>query len=173
MDHLAGDKVKEVVMPKHFNPSIGERSLAKFRFKGNDNLSSNVAEVIQPTVEISPYANIIRHINLTNGTAATIYTTPTDKDFYLTSCMLSFVKDATATTTIITLRGNVGGANYYFIYIGHLTLTADSNMLAMAFPVPIKIDRGTNIQITSSTGVANIYITASIQGYTEETQISN
>lgn len=39
---------------------------------------------IQPTVEVEPEIDVYRQINV-DGTGQTLYTTPADKDFYLTS----------------------------------------------------------------------------------------
>jgi len=59
----------------------------------SDNLETNsiqpvnliASEVLQPTIEIKPTNNIIRHAE----SGETVFTTPTDKDFFLTNIIIS------------------------------------------------------------------------------------
>jgi hypothetical protein len=109
--------------------------------------------------------NILRGVTATNSTSATIYTTPTDKDFYLTSALLSTIKDVTSTSTLERLRVVIDGVTQDILLISSLSLTAQDRTITLSLNNSIKIDRGTTITVTNSTNVANITTTALIQGY--------
>lgn len=85
----------------------------------------------------------------TSGTS-TIYTTPTDKDFFLTSISMSITKNATSDNTGLSLTSTIGGAAVALSKILTETLTASSFVVTREFPYPIKIDRGVAISATSA-----------------------
>lgn len=103
---------------------------------------------------------------LTNGTSQTIYTTPTDKDFYLTSANCSVIKDVTSTSTDTTIVVTIGGSTTAVLRIAGITLTAQSGSMSQTFNTPIKIDRGTGISLQNTTNVANINAKGCITGFT-------
>ncbi len=155
-------------MSKHNNPSISERARRIFNNQLNEEISNEVLDYITPTIEIKPRVNIGKYSSLTNSLGGTIYTTPTDKDFYLTFCCLGVIKDVTATSVESYLSAVIDGVRVYILDIPGITLTPQDQTLCVSFPLPIKIDRGTTININSSTNVANTRVFGSILGYTEE-----
>ena len=132
--------------------------------------NSRVIPIIDVTPKNYKSCDIVRFKQASNTAAAqTIYTVPSNKDFYLTSCSLSVTKDATSTSIRTYIQVTIDGANQQLLSIAGITLTAQSQGLTMSFPVPIKIDRGTSIQFFNNTAVANIETNASIVGYTVDT----
>jgi hypothetical protein len=154
-------------MAKHYNPSITEDAYRIFNTKMSDNIGIEVNPIIQPVVEIKRNCDIVKSI-ATGQTSNTIYTTPTDKDFYLVGATLSLIKDATATSTLSALKVYINGVQTTLMQIPGLTLTAQSQSMAFSFP-EIKIDRNTAITITNTTNISNIYLSGTIIGYTIET----
>lgn len=135
---------------------------------GPDALPSTVTPSIQPVYPVyEKVANICVANSNVNSTSQTIYTTPANKDFYVTSLCLSVIKDATATSTDSTITGVVNGATITLARIAGLTLTAMNDSITMSFPVPIKLDRGTAVNLTNSTNVANVTSRATVQGFTK------
>ena len=138
-----------------------------------DNLPNQLAEKVVPVIDVHPdhnrIANVVVSDILANGTSATLYTTPTDRDFYLTSATLSTIKDATSTSTAsaIEITPQVGLATKILSIVG-LTLTAQNFSIATSFNCPILLKRGSSINITNSTNVANITSRAAITGYIVE-----
>jgi len=135
-----------------------------------DRIPTELAEKVIPVMEVNPkllrVANVVKGNNALNGDV-TIYTTPTDKDFYLTGASLSVVKDATATSTltrylITTEESGLGS----FLPIGTLTLTAESRSTSINLSTPLKLKRNTTVSITNSTTVGNIATSGSIIGFT-------
>lgn len=154
---------------QHYNPSISEEMHRIFNLKSGD-INNKVVEEITAIKELMPLGGDIgANALLSNATTTTLYTTPSDKDVYIQSAQLSYVSDATATTTFIGIRGVINGVNKYLILLPRLTLTATNATEVITFKYPIKFDRGTNIVILSDTNVANFRASGTIHGYTIET----
>jgi len=150
-------------MARHFNPSIANRAARILNSKQGDYLSDEVAGPVA-IIPITPFANICKSASTT--TSAAIYTTPADKDFYLTSCSLSGAKAVGDSGTSAVVAVTVSGLVANVLLIAGITLTADAQSVAIAFPVPIKVDRGT--AINCNIGGTWTSVRAAIQGYTEE-----
>lgn len=80
-------------MSKHYNPSITKRQADIFNTKHANHMSSKVNDNITPTIEIAPTLHIVKNLS---GDSGTLYTTPSDKDFYLTNL------------TVIAMGNNIG-----------------------------------------------------------------
>lgn len=124
-----------------------------------------------PTIEVNPFlvkiADICKTSSAINATSATIYTTPTDVDFYLTAACLSIIKDNTATSVSSYISFNVNGVSCSICRIAGLTLTPQNSVVPMDFNQhPIKVDRGAVIAINNSTNVANCSAFGTIVGFT-------
>lgn len=111
---------------------------------------------------------IAANAGLSNATSATVYTCPSNQDFYLTSCILNMIKDATSTSLYVTLRVYINGQSTTLIYIPCFTLTAQTMSCNLIFPHPLKLDRGSQINVLSDTNVANIKAYGSISGFIDE-----
>jgi len=155
-------------MTRHYNPSIVQHANRILASKGGDFLSDEVMPNIQPVIPISPVANISRGSGMTNALTSALFTTPADKDFYLTSAVLSVSKDVTSTAVAIDFRVVIDGASQTPIRISGITLTPLQATVPLVFNPPIKIDRNTAISINANTAVANIRVDGSLTGYTEE-----
>lgn len=155
-------------MTTHYNTTIAEDAARILNTKSSDTLPSTM-NILTPVIPITRYCNIVRRQEAINVLTATIYTTPTDKDFYLTAATLSFIKDATSTSLSSTIRVVIEGITWQILSLAQLTLTAQSGNQSISFPFPIKIDRGTNITVQNNTNVANVATYGTIMGYTVET----
>lgn len=152
-------------MAFHYNTAILKNLSDFWRLKG-DALPSELDETIVPVFDVRPPATLCRSQTASNtGAAQTIYTTPTDQDFFLTSASLSLIKDATATSTGTNIRVTIEGVARIILAITSITLTAQQAQMQQSFPFPIKVDRGTNITIEHSAGTANVLGVATIQGF--------
>ncbi len=149
------------------NSSISQDMNRIFDLKGES--TSFVMDYIQPVINISPRCNICKGASAINATSAGIYTTPSDKDFYLASALLSVIKDVTSTSTLTSILAFIDGVQQSILRIGGISLTPQSDVVALSFNIPIKIDRNTAITVSNSTNVANVTAQATIQGFTVET----
>lgn len=132
-------------------------------------LGNQIIPVLDVTSKNVKIAQEVHEENAKNASFATLFTTPTDKDFYLTGCTLAVIKDATSTSTKSRLQihpEEKGETN--ILSIAGLTLTAQSETISLNLRNPVKIKRGTNIRVYNATSVANINATATIVGFTLE-----
>jgi hypothetical protein len=134
-------------------------------------IPSELAEKVIPVMEVNPkllrIANIVKSTSATNSTSAIIYTTPTDKDFYLTGANISNIKSALSTSTFSAINVILKGANVSNILLNltGITLTAANGAYSQNFIPPILLKRGSEITITNSTNVAEIKSSGQIIGY--------
>jgi len=158
---------------KHYNPSISQRAQRVFNTKG-EHLSDDVIPTIQPVIQVAPVARIVRNGNTSATGSLTPYTTPTDKDFYLTAIGLSYSKNVTCdvATGNVQLNITVDGASVAVIALAMQTLTAQDGTAYISFPIPIKVDRGTAITGTNSYTAGAMRRTGVVVGYTEEVTAS-
>jgi len=149
----------------------GIRNAAKLQL-GKDITPNQLAPAVHASIEVNPQIvkpGIIAGNGFVNQTSVTVYTTPIDQDFYLTSACIAFIKDASATSLSCYFTATINGATVAFLRCPGITLTAQSGQNSMVFPHPVKIDRGTNIGVNSSTNVANISCYGAITGFLDET----
>ncbi len=155
---------------RHYNPSITERLFRIFRPKAGDQFSDEVSPNLVAVVPITPVCRIIKAAGSSATGTMNVWTTPTDKDFYLTGANLSMVKDAAndMATGNVSLAVFVDGVAVNPIGIALLTLTAQNQTVQANFSIPIKLDRGSVISVgaTYAAGAMRRFVT--INGYTEE-----
>lgn len=147
-------------MSKHNNPSISERARRIFNTQLNQEISNEVLDYITPVVNITPKCDIVR----SNVQTATLYVTPTDKDFYLTSayCEAGFSGNGQS-TTFISLVINGVTQKIVQLKVTNLATTTANDSVSVNPIFPVKVDRGTNIELNVSNWGAG-----GIIGYTEE-----
>lgn len=143
------------------NPTISERFRKLFGFKS---LFSDTSVEYTPTVRVNDGAFYAKQQIVRSATStSTIYTTENDpqKQFYIDGVMMSGAHlTASAVTNIITATID---NTAQVIGTLHLASTVAEGMTAPAvalnFPIPLRIDRNTNITFTlgSSAGTAIIY----------------
>lgn len=133
-----------------------------------DRIPDTVIPSVQPVFNVgATRCDVCRYADASNSTAVTVYTTPVDKDFYLSSVVLSVVKDATATSVRSAVVVRVDGTDQRVISIPGFSTTAQNQTVSITLSPPIKVDRNTVVSLTNSTNVANVTASACIQGYTE------
>jgi len=136
----------------------------------NESAPNQLAEKVVPVMETNPLLlrriNIHKLANAANATSATIYTTPTDRDFYLTSVSLDLIKDVTATSLNSSVNVTVkGGVSQAILVLRTTTLTIETQNAVLLLPIPMLLERGSNITVTNTTNVANVTASAIITGY--------
>ena len=136
---------------------------------GMESIPNQLENKVIPVMEVNP--KLLRRINIVKtatanaATSATIYTTPTDQDFYLVSLTLSMIKDSSATSVESSITAIIDGATIKVASIVGITLTAQNDSISLTFPFPMKIDKNTSIYVTNSTNTAVIKSLACIHGY--------
>lgn len=158
-------------MAKHNNPTISQDLLRIFNFKQGDMLGNDVGNMIVPVINVERFVNISRDVTVATNALTTVYTTPTDKDFYLSAACLTYHHDAACTTMSCNMScfpdNDVTARK---ILIINPSPSAVSNMVVSNQYRPhIKIKRGTNISIQSANNDGVQRLDGSIQGFTIET----
>jgi len=122
-------------------------------------LPRTLANNIQPTYEVNP-DRLIQFAGggPTDATSTTIHTTHATKDTFLIAATMSTSKSVLSTSTNSSIAVTVfGGAALAMLVTRYEPVTAASNLRqSMNFPMPIKLERGTDINVTNSTAIASI-----------------
>jgi len=134
---------------------------------------TRISEDVQMVLDINPNHNRICNIvrggtSNTSSSTASIYTTPADKDFYLTSAHYVFQKNVTSDNTACTLIASVDGADQVLLSLPSITLTATQMEAGITYSNPIKLTRNTTIRMSASFTVGALIRGANITGYTVE-----
>lgn len=136
-----------------------------------DRVPNELAEKIVPTFETNPVmlrrTNVVAWATGTSALATTIYTTPADRDFYLTGYDMSVSKTAAANSARCWLSFRIGGASQRVIIQG-TTLTAQQQGTSLWLNQPLKLDRNSLIEVNNAVNEATISTTATIFGYINE-----
>ena len=129
---------------------------------------------IQLNYDVNPlrFVNEINIINrTTTASAATVFTTPSDRDFFLTGVTLANVSDATADNTTIALNITLeSGVVVSIILLRKLTTTAFDKVVTNDFTIPIKLLRGSPITFINAFTVGASVSSVITIGYTTDPQ---
>lgn len=131
-------------------------------------LNGKIVPILDITPLPNPIDNVAVSVNVTSnqnsGLQSTIYTTPTDTDFYLTSFMVGY--SSNAVNTDLTFQATVNGQIVTF-FSGYLNAVFTTGIIKLSNP--IKLDRNTAITFTHnyySGGPAGLTsATATITGF--------
>jgi len=135
---------------------------------GREVVPTELAQQIVATFDIGEDKdiNIVSSGSASATGTITVFTTPTDQDFYLFGASVSYDKDATADNTsirmIVTPRGK---ATSDIINILNITLTARQDNLVVEFEKGILLDRSSTITLTGDFTVGALSRAANIWGY--------
>lgn len=159
-------------MARHFNPSIAQWLRRIFNFKVGSMITSDVGEILVPVIPILPVVNIVRNALRTASGTSTIFGTPLDKDFYLTGIFIAYQGNATSDSTVISVDVTLDGFARSFDF-GKLSVTATQFNQWIQFDTPIKLDKGTNVNLVLAFTLGAEVSSATITGYTVESVSSS
>ncbi len=127
---------------------------------------------IQPTFEVGldRINTEVRSATTVTTGSTTIFTTPTGRNFFLTSAFLSMDDNATSDGTVCNLTVTMpSGAAANLIRLHKITLTATSKELSNSYPPKgILLARGSGIVMTHTFTVGASTLSAGITGYTTD-----
>lgn len=103
-----------------------------------------------------------------------IFVTPTDKDFFLVSCSIGYIKDAAcddATGIAARILATIDGVGRDLLGLPGITLTASNDSITSFFPAAIKLSRGTAISITGGSFTLGVKVRfGTMKGFTADPQ---
>jgi hypothetical protein len=111
------------------------------------------------------YTDVVKRTSTTLTANITVYTTPSDKDFYLTFLQLAITKDVVSDLISCFMQTTILGSATTIGQISLQTLTATSDTLVMTFPHPIKIDRNAAIILAGTFAAGTCTKFISIGGF--------
>jgi hypothetical protein len=129
--------------------------------------------VVEVGVKSSKTIDVVRSAAVTNAASTTLYTTPTDQDFYLTFASLN-TKNASAAGSATIIAVNVTIDGQVRMLLGHVNFVS-TNTTGPTSPFicgnhPIKVDRNTAITLTMDSPTTSDRAFASIAGYLDVVQ---
>jgi len=110
-------------------------------------LANSFISSIESNPHIVRPCSILKAYTNAASSQATIWTTPSDKDFYLVGLTLSCSYDSSSDNTQTSVFSTIGGAVTRIAYIMKQTLTAQDQTITLNFEHPLKIDRGVIIYV--------------------------
>jgi hypothetical protein len=123
-----------------------------------------------PVIEVGPKkckTDIVKSTNIVNATSGTIYTTPTTADFYITWASI-YARINGGTTITYSINATIGGISTDILLLCNIAGLATTAGPLVYSGNAIKIDRGTNITLTTNAAEATTRISGSIIGYLDE-----
>jgi len=149
---------------------IAKEQIAEEFFFSSAEAPQQVANTVQPVFNVGDkYSNVVASGELVATGSTTVYTTPTEEDFYLTNAYLNSQCDSACDSTEINLNVVVGGKSCELIHFMKFSASSYSRFEDMSFPFPIKLDRNSAITITHTYAAGNATVGASIVGFTKTT----
>lgn len=137
-----------------------------------DAIPNQMADKVVPVIDVNPkHARITNIAKCTTQTAygdVTLYTTPTNKDFFLTGFTINYQKDVVSDNAALDLYVTIGGAVTKIFGFKPITLTVGQESATYTFLNPMKLDKGTTITFTGAGTVGVLGRGASIYGYLVE-----
>jgi len=129
-------------------------------------------DTVQPVVEVNVRTvNVWRHTTVSATGQTVIFTTPTDKDFYLTGSYLAFQKDDLNDMLDITIDAFMEDGHISFINrLFQLAATESVGNSDIPLTFAVKLKRGTPITLNHIFGAGTGLFMGIIYGYTEDTQ---
>jgi len=110
----------------------------------------------------------IRSATRTTTGSTTIFTTPSDKDFFLTYATLSYHCNASADAIQYLVQIIIDGATQSILRLSKITLIALNDRLTINFNPAIQLDRNTAISLTQTFTVGLSSVSGAVGGYTKE-----
>lgn len=132
---------------------------------GVEQVPNRLSNTVVPVLNCNPliYCNVAE--GYAHDAASTIYTTSSKKVTYLIAAQIGVTKDGANASAATSLRIVVGGKDLNPLRLVYEPSTAGSFHTALSFNVPIKLDKGSTVQILNTNNAASIDTHGSIIYY--------
>ena len=145
------------------NPDATEAIRSSGNLTLSEGYPQNMRGDIKAVMDMTPRTHRFNNV-IASAASGTIYTTPTDRDFFLTGIDISGSKAVGDSGTVLSLLVNIDGIARTVSIIQKQTVTAESTDKSVQFAVPFKLTRGSVVTYTL-TGTWTI-TQAIVMGYT-------
>jgi len=156
-------------MVEHQSKEVVDKIAEVLKIQPATAFPKDVKEGIQPVFDINPerITTIVVRQGTTSTNTLTVFTTPANQDFYLTSAQISYTKDVSSDNVAVnlTITPELSGAADELIELVSQTLTVKDDHSAMNFSQPIKLQRGSTITLAGGFTVGTMTKVGIITGY--------
>ncbi len=154
-----------------YNSDLSKELQAGAKIQQNvDVIPNQLAEKVVPVMEVNPkffrLTNVYKQVSFTASAGGTVYSTPADKSFYLTSITLQNLSDVNADNTFFQFQFYPEGMAGVILARYKPTFTAYNDYIQIYFDIPIKMARDVTLTASSTFTVGTSRTTATITGYT-------
>ena len=152
---------------------ITEMIKGLFLDPAREQVPSEIADKILAVYQVNPQRLIqVANLDISDGTAGTLITTASDKDTYLIGATISVSKDVVNNGIFSAIDCvPIGNPRRQVLIVNYEPVTASSNLNAqIAFPLPIKLTRGSSVRILNGSGTASIDTAGTIMFYEVDPQ---
>jgi hypothetical protein len=149
---------------------------AVLNFNDPSQIGNQVSNDVQQVFEVNPLATLqntlLNSVTVSTNTATTtLYTTPTNEDFYLTLILFGCNSINSTAPNTFSITAYVNGTKEILMGTG---ITAAGQFIVLSIDPVLKIDRGTNIDLNLSYGsFSSASVTSSIYGFPYDNTIYN
>ena len=121
---------------------------------------------IQPVLDIHPkFTTVLKTATIATTSGITVYTTPTDKDFYLTFISLAFVKDVNCDNATVYVQIVTNDGTIRLPFFENVSLVAEAKQVSIDFSNPIKLSRNNVISLVGTFTAGALTKRATIGGF--------
>ena len=125
-------------MAKHYNSNLAESMLRFFRFKSNEQITSDVQEFIQPIIDVTPHLTYIDSAKSSSTGTTGMTSIGTSRIVRVSSLTFSVQKDATCDATSFQVNAFLANGFTKTIYDENLIAsTAQTRTITLTFPRPL------------------------------------
>jgi len=126
-------------------------------------VASEMNDKVAPVFDIGHRHTVIvkAATSAISASGTSIYVLPSNKDFYLTFIDLSVTKDAACDGVVVSVDGTILNLRTKIVTLCYQATTAGDYQKVIAFPHPIKLDRGSSLLLlgTFTAGNCSKYVT--------------
>lgn len=159
-------------MVEHQSKEVVDKISQDLKIQPALRIPREIEDKIKLVYNVNPenHVNIVKSVSRTTTGTVTIFATPTDRDFYITSVFLQNQSDSAADNIFGDVRVTINGVAVTLLIFQKITLTVFNYNTSISFFNPIKIDRGTNVTLNNTFGLGVSVSQGGITGYTTDPQ---
>jgi len=148
------------------NSKIQERIAREAKIQLSvDSVPNQLAEKVVPVLVSNPDKHCLSaSVSSTSTGNTTVYAGGT-RQVYICSASISTEDDAVSDATLIRLNAVINGQSKDLIKVAKLTTSAGKRDHSITFPIPVKIDLGTNVTLIQSFSAGTENASANITYY--------
>lgn len=158
------------------NDEVTRRLVEDTKLSISEGIPNQLSQTIAPVLIVNPRitSNVLKQLNNIATGNLTIFRTPIDKDFYLTSAFIAYSKDGSCNNTELRLVVVLpDGSTNDLLSIPSITLIANESNLSQSFNPPVKLQRDSEITLVGSFSLGLYAKSGGITGYSVDTLIKN